>query len=109
MALERWSEKFVVTHLGDDPLFAEDMLSLAACVRDRMDVVLDFAGVRYVNSSNISQLLRLRKLTISAETRLMICGINTQIWGVFLITGLDKVFEFADDVTNALATLQMGQ
>jgi hypothetical protein len=32
---------------------------------------------------------------------------NNQVWGVFLVTGLDKVFEFADNVMLALATLQI--
>ena len=37
----------------------------------------------------------------------MLCGVTNQIWGVFLITGLDKIFEFSDNVTTGLATLQM--
>jgi hypothetical protein len=29
------------------------------------------------------------------------------VWGAFLVTGLDKVFEFVDSVPLALATLQI--
>ena len=37
----------------------------------------------------------------------MLCGVTNHVWGAFLITGLDKVFEFSDNVPTALATLQM--
>jgi anti-anti-sigma factor len=107
MALEQWSEKIVIAHLGDDPQFAEDMQALSAHVRNNAGIVLDFAGVRYVNSSNISQLLKVRKQIISTEAQLVLCNVNTQVWGVFLITGLDKIFEFADNLFTALASLQM--
>jgi hypothetical protein len=29
------------------------------------------------------------------------------VWGVLMITGLDKIFDFTDDVTTALASLQL--
>jgi hypothetical protein len=31
------------------------------------------------------------------------------LWGTFLTTGLDKVFEFSDSVTTALATVQIAE
>ncbi len=37
----------------------------------------------------------------------MLCGIGTHIWGVFLVTGLDKIFEFADDVSSGLTAVQI--
>jgi hypothetical protein len=37
----------------------------------------------------------------------MLCGITNPVWSAFLVTGLDKVFEFSASVPNALATLQM--
>ena len=72
-----------------------------------MNVVLDFAGVQHVNSSNISQLLKMRERTVSTEQRMILCGVNNHVWGVFLVTGLDKIFEFTDNVMLALATLQV--
>ena len=42
-----------------------------------------------------------------ADSRLVLCGAGTQVWGVFLVTGLDKIFEFSDNVSTALATLQL--
>ena len=71
------------------------------------NAVLDFSSVRFINSSNISRLLRLRKRAVTGDLKLILCGISTQLWGTFLSTGLDKVFEFSDNVTTALATLQI--
>jgi anti-anti-sigma regulatory factor len=44
---------------------------------------------------------------LSHNARLIICNLNNQIWSALLITGLDKIFEFSENVPTALATLQM--
>mgnify|MGYP001549150386 CR=1 FL=1 len=41
------------------------------------------------------------------ERRLVLCGIPTKVWGTFIVTGLDKIFQFSDDVATALATLHI--
>jgi anti-anti-sigma factor len=107
MPIEKWSDKISVVHLADEPQFSEDIESLAGPVRQNASIVLDFAAVRYINSSNISQLLKLRKQLSETDARLMLCAISTQVWGIFLLTGLDKIFEYSDNVPTALASLQM--
>ena len=108
MPIEKWSENVVVVHLADDPQLTDDLASVEEmAAQNRVDAVLDFSAVHYINSSNIARLLKVRNLMIGADARLVLCGVNTRIWGAFLITGLDKVFEFSDNVTTALATLQM--
>ena len=44
----------------------------------------------------------------SDDARLRICSVDDAVWSVMLITGLDKVFEFTDDVSTSLASLQLG-
>lgn len=107
MPIEQWSENVVVLHLSDDPQFTDDLAAFEQSQSKHSHAVLDFAAVHFINSSNIAKLLKLRKQMTQADNRLMLCGINTQVWGAFLITGLDKVFEFSDNVPTALATLQM--
>lgn len=108
MPVVQWSDSVVIAHLGSDPQFRDDMDALEEVVaRRRPSVVLDFGGVHYLNSSNISHLLRLRKTLIAQEGRLVLCCIETRVWSTFLITGLDKVFDYADSVTTALATVQL--
>jgi anti-anti-sigma factor len=112
MPIEKWSDKIIVAHLADDPQFTEDMHAIVpmpanAGSNARPAVVLDFTGVTVLNSSNLSALLRLRKAMIVNDARLVLCNISTLAWGTFLVTGLDNIFEFSDNVTTALATLQM--
>lgn len=106
MALERWSDRVVVVHLADDPTFTDDLLTFDTSIGG--DLVLDFAGVRHINSSNLGRLLKLRDQAQREHVRLMLCGLNTEVWGTFLTTSLDCLFEFSDNVPTALATLQMG-
>ncbi|MBS3734043.1 MAG: STAS domain-containing protein [Phycisphaerae bacterium] len=108
MAIQNWSDEIIVVELGDDPQFSEDLMNLLSTLESRScDVVLNFAAVSFINSSNIAKLLRLRKQMIANQRRLVLCDVNTQVWGVFMVTGLDKIFEFINDISAALATVQI--
>jgi len=108
MAIQKWSEDITVAELADDPQFSDEIGTLVETLESApRDVVLNFAAVGFVNSSNIAKLLRLRKLMITQKRRLVLCDVNTHVWGVFLVTGLDKIFEFTNDIATALATLQL--
>jgi anti-anti-sigma factor len=108
MPLERWSEKVVVVRLADDPQLTEDLVALEhAAQHGPTDAVLDFGGVHFINSSNLAKLLKLRKKMISDATRLVLCNIQDQVWGALLVTGLDKLFTVCDDVSTALASVQI--
>jgi anti-anti-sigma factor len=110
MALQNWSDDIMVAELAEEPSFTEDLTALMAQMEDEpRHVVLNFSAVDFLNSSNIARLLKLRKTLLSADRRLVLCAINTQVWGVFLVTGLDKVFEVTDDTATALASLQLGE
>ena len=110
MPVENWSENVAVGRLGDDPQFTEDMHALTAALQNRWyDVVLDFSQITFLNSSNIGALLRLRKRMLDLERRLILCGVNTKVWGTFIVTGLDKIFTFTDNVSTGLATLNIGK
>jgi len=109
MAIQKWSDEITVVELSDDPQFTDEMVALADALEERpTDVVLNCASVGFINSSNVARLLRLRKTMISNGRRLILCGVGTQVWGVFLVTGLDKIFEFTNDISTALAGIQLG-
>ena len=108
MPLEKWSENTIVVHLADDPQFSDDLDGVEQhLTHGRCDAVLDFGSVKFVNSANVARLLRLRNLMVTHDNRLVLCNVTTQVWSAFLITGLDKVFTFSDNVTTGLATLQI--
>lgn len=111
MSVEQWSETIILAELSDDPQLTDDLAAIIEqCTGDtRQDVLLNLSGTNYLNSSNIAKLLKLRKLvTINNQRRLKLVGVNTRVWGVFLVTGLDRIFDFVDDVPSGLAALQLG-
>ena len=108
MAIQKWSESITVVELGEDPQFSDELNSLTDSLEQApSDVVLNMAAVGFINSSNVAKLLRLRKAILNTGRRLILCDANSQVWGVFLVTGLEKIFEFTNDVATALATLQL--
>jgi anti-anti-sigma factor len=112
MPLNEWSESIVIAELTDEPAFSEDMESLLGSLDqdggdEAPDVIVNMKGVTRVNSSNLSQLLRLRKRLLMADARLRVCSVHDQVWSVFLMTGLDNVFDFTEDVSTSLASLQI--
>jgi anti-anti-sigma factor len=111
MPIEKWSDRIVIAHLAPDPHLGEDLQTVQDQAEGdgQSDIVLDFAGVKYLNSSHIARLLKLRKAIGAIGRRLVLCAVDTQVWGAFLVTGLDKIFEFADSVPTALAGLQISQ
>jgi len=110
VSIDPWSENILVVQLQDDPSFSDDLSALVEQLEKKtdVDVVLNFASVNYLNSSNIAKLLKLRKCILTNRRRLVLCEINTNVWGLLLVTGLDKVFDFADAVSTGLASVQIG-
>ena len=109
MAIQEWSDEIVVVELADDPQFTDELTSVTDMIdKNPRHVVLNFNVVGFINSSNVAKLLRLRKAVSTNGRKLILCEVNTQVWGVFLVTGLDKIFDFTNDIATALATLQLG-
>ena len=112
MPIQKWSEHIWILQLGDEPALSEDLTALkheSGRAETPPHAVIDFSGTTQLNSSNLSQLLRLRKQAHDFDTRIRLAGIPDAIWVVFMTTGLDKVFDFAPDVPTALAALQLDQ
>lgn len=109
MSIQNWSENAILVDLPQEPEIGDELELVVQIVRDRggCDVVIDFSSVDVVSSSSLSRLLKLRELLADSGSRLILCGIAAVTRGVFKVTGLDKVFEVADDKFIALATLEM--
>ena len=106
-----WSDNIVIAELSDEPALSEELSSISQQIVEHKGtvphVVLNFSGVSYVNSSNLAQLLRLRKQLTEQKRLLKLCSVKDDLWSIFLITGLDKVFRFAPDPMTALAGIQI--
>jgi anti-anti-sigma factor len=107
MPIEKWSDSVAIVHLGDDPQFSDDLDAASHLDRPCVSRILDFSAVHFVNSSNIATLLRLRRRIHDENGRLILCNVQSQVWATFLVTGLDKIFDISENVTTALATIQL--
>ncbi len=66
------------------------------------EYVLDFRKVQFLSSSVLGRLILLQKAVASAKGRVVLCGIAKEIFEVFKITKLDKVFTIKEDAKAAL-------
>ncbi len=106
-----WSESIVIAELADEPALSEELSAIAERLSARgavvPNVVLNFSGVTYVNSSNLAALLKIRKLLVEKKRGLRLCSLSDDVQSVMSVTGLDKIFRFAPDPMTALAALQI--
>jgi anti-anti-sigma factor len=108
MPIQEWSDRILVVELGDEPQLSEDIANLMRRLNHHaMDVVISLGDIQHINSSGLSQLLRVRTKMLRSDRKLRLCSIPNEVWGVMLVTGLDKIFEFSPDVSTALAALQI--
>jgi anti-anti-sigma factor len=109
MGIQNWSEDIVLVDLPQEPDIGEELKTVTEIARDRGDceVVIDFSRVDIITSSSLSKLLKLRKLLGDCGHRLIFCSVAPATRGIFTVTGLDGIFEIADDKFVALASLQM--
>jgi anti-anti-sigma factor len=109
MGIQNWSEDIILVDLPQEPDMGEELKSVTEISRDRgdCDVVVDFSDVDIVTSSSLSKLLKLRKLLADCGHRLVFCNVAAATRGIFTVTGLDGIFELAEDKFVALASLQL--
>ncbi|MSR43963.1 MAG: anti-sigma factor antagonist [Phycisphaerales bacterium] len=111
MPLSDWSESVIIGEMADEPALNEDLRALLLRVSKKdcsLHVVLDMRAVSYLNSSNLAQLIQLRKSLSGGDGSLHLCGVRDSVWSVLLMTGLDRLFKFTDDVPTAITAAQLG-
>jgi anti-anti-sigma factor len=103
-----WSENTRVAHLSEDPAFGDDMDALLDEVEDQPShCVLDLRDVAFLNSSNLAQLVGLRKQLADTGCRVVLCEIQDELWQTFELSGLSRLFDRRESVSLALAELHM--
>ncbi|GAB4162013.1 MAG: hypothetical protein Tsb009_39160 [Planctomycetaceae bacterium] len=68
----------------------------------RKKIILDFSNVEYLSSAALGKLITLDKKVKGAKGELRLCSIRPDIYEVFAITRLDKLFEIYEDQEKAL-------
>ena len=68
-------------------------------------IVLDFGGVKFFSSQVLGLLLDIRAKLKMCDGEVVISAINPQLYRVFKITNLDKVFRFFPDKESAIGAV----
>ncbi len=68
------------------------------------DLLLDFGNVEFMSSAMLGLLGQLHRKITAGHGRLKMCSIRPEIFQVFKLTSLDKLFSIHKDAPTALAT-----
>lgn len=78
----------------------------AACrrlmLRGEARLLLDFAGVDYINSQGLGVILQLQKQLGDQSGGLVVAGLQDRVKRVFTMTGVHKVIALYDNAKDAL-------
>lgn len=68
------------------------------------NLLLNFCSVDFLSSTALGKLITLDKKVKALGGRLMLSNIRPEIHEVFLLTGLNRLFDIKEDVTEALSS-----
>jgi anti-sigma B factor antagonist len=88
-------------HVSTAPQFAERLS--AAIDSGKTSVVLDMAGVEFIDSTGLSVLLNGLRLVTQMQGRMAIVCTNPTVLRLFQITNLDDTFDICGDRATAIA------
>ena len=72
---------------------------------DRKKLVLNFSKVEFLSSAALGKLITFEKKAKRGDAKLILSNISPEIFQVFAITNLDKLFTIKDTEADALAVL----
>jgi len=72
---------------------------------ERKKLVLNFANVEFLSSAALGKLITFEKKAKRSDAQLILTNISPEIFQVFAITNLDKLFQIKDTEADALAIL----
>ena len=68
----------------------------------RSKIVLDFSNVEYLSSAALGKLITMDKKVRGAKGQLRLCTVRPEIYEVFAITKLNKLFKMFENRDKAL-------
>jgi anti-sigma B factor antagonist len=68
----------------------------------RTKIILDFSNVEYLSSAALGKLITMEKKVKAAKGKLRLCCIRPEIYEVFAITKLNRLFKIYEDQERAL-------
>jgi len=86
--------------------------TVSGLLRDYVDknqpekLVIDFANVKFFSSQALGMLIEIWRKLEKYQGKMVISGINPQLYRVFKITNLDKIFVFYKDASEAVESFK---
>lgn len=111
MGIDHSSQGILTVDLLPEPDMVSELENVAKVVREEAgcDVIVDFSNVDIITSSSISRLMKLDKLIEGYGRRMVFCGLINATQQILKLSGLDQVFDFADDKSAALTAIKDAQ
>jgi len=72
---------------------------------ERKKIVLNFSNVKFLSSAALGKMITFQKKAKQSNAELILTNISSDIYQVFTITNLDKLFQIKDTEADALAVL----
>ena len=102
---DRSLSRITVVAIGDDQVLDQIIKQLNKLVNANCKLVLSFEAVDFLSSAALSKLISLEKLVKSHRGQLRFCNVSPNVYELFAITRLDKLFDIKGDEHEAIASL----
>ncbi len=102
VSVVRFRDQKIIDNLNIQELGRE--LSSLVEVDKRGKLLLNFSAVEFLSSAALGKLITLDKKVKAAGGELKLCRIQPEIYEVFAITKLNRLFEIKEDESDALAS-----
>lgn len=102
VSVVRFRDQKIIDNLNIQELGRE--LSSLVEVDKRGKLLLNFSAVEFLSSAALGKLITLDKKVKAATGVLKLCQIQPEIYEVFAITKLNRLFEIKEDEADALAS-----
>ena len=103
-----YSENATIMRFTDEKILEEqDIKALQDSIMsvieqaERINLILDFANVRFLSSAVLGLLIRVSKRIYENDGQLGLCNISPKIYEIFKITRLTKTFDIYNSVESA--------
>ena len=105
MITQNPSNNAVLVDLPPEPQMRGKIQAVTESLRKKThrDIIMDFSSVDIIATPSISGLLQLRQLLADSGHQLTLRNLAAATKGIFTVTGLDAIFELADNKCVARA------
>jgi hypothetical protein len=110
MWIENLSDKTFVIYIAvsPEPEMRRELEIINEIVLGRNDcnVIISLANIEMLTSSSITKLVMLQNSLSQGERLLILCRVGLPTKGIFTTAGLNSLFVFVNDVSDALTTIR---